>query len=445
MKKLLIILLFTKILFAQAIYFPSVSGNSWETLSPSVLNWKADQLDTLYNYLAEKNTKAFIILKDGKITVEWYFDQFTQDSIWYWASAGKTITALLIGIAQDNGYLDINDKTSDYLGIGWSSCPREKEDLITIRHQLTMTTGLDFTVDDIYDTNPGSLLYRKDAGTQWYYHNAPYTLLRNVIEAASGQTENRFTRERLADPIGMKGLWLMSGFNNVYFSNARSMARFGLLIHNRGIWDGDTLLYDQDYFESMINSSQKLNPSYGYLWWLNGKGQYMLPATQLLFNSDLIPNAPNDLIAALGKNDQKVYVSDSLGLVVIRMGNDAGQTMFALSSFDNELWGKILDLYSYPISIQPKEYYPSSYKLYQNYPNPFNPNTTIVFNLPVRAEIRLNVYDILGRHIEQLVDGIVEPGFHRMKFDGSGLPSGIYVYKFEYGDHVRYKKMVLMK
>ena len=70
----------------------------------------------------------------------------------------------------------------------------------------------------------------------------------------------------------------------------------------------------------------------------------MLPGSQLNFDGKLIPNAPNDLFAALGKNDQKIYVIPSKSIVVIRMGNKATTETLTLSSFDNELWKKINDL-----------------------------------------------------------------------------------------------------
>jgi len=92
-----------------------------------------------------------------------------------------------------------------------------------------------------------------------------------------------------------------------------------------------------------------------------------------------------------------------------------------------------------------KEKQANAFRLFQNYPNPFNPETNIAFNLPIRAEIRLNVYDILGHPVKELANGILESGFHRIIFDGSGLPTGIYFYKFEYGDQTQFKKMVLMK
>jgi CubicO group peptidase (beta-lactamase class C family) len=125
------------------------------------------------------------------------------------------------------------------------------------------------------------------------------------------------------------------------------MARFGLLLLNKGTWNTTSILADESYFGSQINTSQNLNLSYGYLTWLNGTASYMLPTLQAVVQGSLIPNAPADLYAALGKNDQKIYVVPSQGLVVIRMGNSAGLSKFALSSFDNELWGKLKSVIKY--------------------------------------------------------------------------------------------------
>ena len=116
----------------------------------------------------------------------------------------------------------------------------------------------------------------------------------------------------------MTGLWA----NDVFYSKARSMARFGLFILARGSWNGTPIMTDTAYFRRMTTPSQTLNRSYGYLWWLNGQNSYRLPqfAGQLPRLRSFRPR-PADLIAALGKNDQKVYVVPSLGLVVVRQGN----------------------------------------------------------------------------------------------------------------------------
>ncbi|NNL02697.1 MAG: serine hydrolase [Eudoraea sp.] len=327
----------------SSLYFPGTTTDEWQIISPQALGWNANAIQDLIDFLEEKDTKAFVILKDGKIAMEEYFGTFKQDSLWYWASAGKTLTAFTVGIALEKQLLDLNDKTSDYLGQGWTSAPPEKEDLITIKNQLTMTSGLkDMAFDCV---TPDCLEYEGDANSRWAYHNGPYTLLEGVVSEAAGTSFSAFFNSNLRDRIGMEGFWLSTnGLNNVYFSTARSMARFGLLNLNNGMWNETTILGDMEYISEMKNTSQELNKSYGYLWWLNGKESYMAPSLQLVFNGSLIPNAPADTYAGLGKNDQKLYVVPSKGLVIVRMGEDAAENLLGPSSFDNALWEKLGNL-----------------------------------------------------------------------------------------------------
>lgn len=322
------------------LYIPPAGISKWETVTPAELNWNTAAEQPLYDFLEEKKSKAFLILKEGRIAEEFYFGSFTKDSLWYWASAGKTLTSFMVGIAQEQGLLNLSNKTSDFLGTGWTSAPSEKEDLITIWHQLTMTSGLKDSAFDCVTSD--CLEYMADAGTRWAYHNGPYTLLQKVVSAAANSTYAAYFNTHLRDKIGMNGFWLSTnGLNNVYFSNARSMARFGLLALNDGRWGDTIVLGDSDYLTAIRNSSQALNPSYGYLWWLNGKDPFMVPGLQLSFQGPLIPEAPADTYAGLGKNDQKLYVVPSKGLVIVRMGEDTGELLLGPSSFDNALWEKI--------------------------------------------------------------------------------------------------------
>ena len=333
---------------STSIYFPPLTGTDWQTETAASLGWDTTQLNALYPYLQSKDTKAFIILKNGKVVSEKYFGTFTTDSLWYWASAGKTMTGFLVGIAQQQGLININDLTSKYLGTGWTSEPLAKENLITIKNQLTMTSGLDDGVSDPDCTLPGCLVYKADAGTRWAYHNAAYTLLDEVVENASKLTYNVYFQQNIGSKIGMGGTWVKTpNSNNIFYSNARSMARFGLLMLNNGKWGSTILLSDTNYFNSQVNTSQNLNLSYGYLTWLNGKSSCMLPQSQTVFPVSIIPNGPTDMYAALGKNDQKIYVVPSQQLVIIRMGNTAGGVSLASSDFDNELWGKLKTIIKY--------------------------------------------------------------------------------------------------
>ncbi|OQY73926.1 MAG: hypothetical protein B6D44_05925 [Ignavibacteriales bacterium UTCHB2] len=87
----------------------------------------------------------------------------------------------------------------------------------------------------------------------------------------------------------------------------------------------------------------------------------------------------------------------------------------------------------------------NNYSLSQNYPNPFNPATTIMFSLPVSAQVTLKVYDVLGREAASLIDSYKEAGSHSIKFDASNLTSGIYFYQLKAGEYIETKKLILQK
>lgn len=343
MKRKLLLFLLCISLFpfakSQNLYQPPINNNlPWDTISPASLGWCTNRIDSLYRFLELNNSKAFIVLKDGKIVLEKYFGSFTADSVWYWASAGKSLTSLLIGKAKEEQYLSLQDTSSKYLGTGWTSATVAQENNIKILNQVAMTTGLDDGVPDNHCTLDTCLQYLAPAGSRWAYHNAPYTLLEKVIESATSQNINTYTTSKIKSKIGMTGLWLTVDYDNVYYSKARSMARFALLVQNNCIWNGDTVLRDPVYKQQMLNSSQSINPAYGYLWWLNGKGSFMLPGVQFSFPGSYAPDAPADMYAALGKNGQIASIAPSKGLVVIRMGNPPGESIEVPSQFCNSIW-----------------------------------------------------------------------------------------------------------
>lgn len=71
------------------LYFPATNGSEWETVDPASLGWCEEELDTLQSFLDDRQTKAFMILYKGRIAVEYYFDEFTEDSLWVWNSPVK--------------------------------------------------------------------------------------------------------------------------------------------------------------------------------------------------------------------------------------------------------------------------------------------------------------------------------------------------------------------
>ncbi|GAA5220681.1 serine hydrolase domain-containing protein [Membranihabitans marinus] len=325
------------------LYFPPIGIDTWETKPMESLGWDVDVAEELFDFLEQNSSRAFIVLHEGRIVIEKYWGKdilnntFDSDSKWYWASAGKTLTAFLVGLAQENNFLNIEDKTSDYLGENWTSMSKDKEDLISIKHQLTMTTGMDYNVGNLDCISPNCLQYKADAGSQWYYHNGTYTLLENVVSNAAGQSYNDFTHQYLESKIGMEGSWIPLDDLNVYWSTARDAARFALLLSNNGVWEDEVVMSDMDYYHNMINPSQSLNLSYGYLTWLNGQSSIMFPGINTPINTSLAINAPADLFAGLGKNGQFIEVVPSESLVVIRMGQAPDASNVPII-FHNDMW-----------------------------------------------------------------------------------------------------------
>lgn len=399
---MILFLLFLNSLFSQ-VYFPT-TNESWETISPAELNWCVEYESELDVFLDTTDTKAFIILKDGKIAYEKYFNGFARDSVWYWASAAKSLTSILVGIANTEGLLKVHEPTSMFLGTGWSSLEPEQEDKIRIQHHLNMTTGLDEKTNPQEETTADKLTYKVDAGTRWYYYNAPYFLLHNVLESIYEQNMNQITNQKLKNKIGMQGLW----FDNIFISKALDAARFGLLVMNQGEWNGEYIYNPfSDYSYDMIIPSQTLNPAYGYLWWLNGKETYLQPGIEFEFKGPIIPSAPQNMFMAAGKNDQRIYIDRSNGLVIVRFGDPGDEVALAISGYDEKLWQKINN---YICTTTKVENLPTSYHIDNNIIY-FNSNLQYILtdlNGRILSQAKSNQVDISsynGLFLLKVIDG----------------------------------------
>ena len=88
---------------------------------------------------------------------------------------------------------------------------------------------------------------------------------------------------------------------------------------------------------------------------------------------------------------------------------------------------------------------PRDYDLTQNFPNPFNPATVIGYALPVKSHVLLTVHNLLGQVVATIVNGDQEAGFHQIRFDATGLASGVYLYRIEAGKFVQTRKLTLIR
>lgn len=402
--------LFSNCLLSQEIYFPPISGDEWETTNPADLGWCSDKIDSLYAFLDATDTKAFLLLKDGKIVLEKYFDDFAPASQWYWASAAKPMMGALAGIAHQDGHLGLDNPTKNYLGDGWTSAGPEKEALITLRHHLSMTTGLDDALNN-FCTTPACLQYLADAGERWSYHNATYYLLANVLEAATGKGLNQYFDEEITATTGIDGDWQNSGYAKVLYSTPRDFARFGLLMLNNGYWGDTPVLEDAGFFQAMATPSQELNKAYGYYWWLNGQETYMVPYTQEVFSGSLCPDAPADLYAGVGAGGQYLNIVPSNGMVLARMGEYLSGVLSPFE-YNNDFWRFINDFACLPNALHERES-PSVHI----FPNPVG--DVLQLTLPENMrEYSVHIFDTVG--IEKIT---VE---NSSKIDVGTLPKGIY-------------------
>ena len=118
--------------------------------------------------------------------------------------------------------------------------------------------------------------------------------------------------------------------------------------------------------------------------------------------------------------------------------------MYTIDNYGWSLFEKYADPYKLKngAAVLEKNY---EFSLKDNYPNPFNPTTVIAFTLPRQENVKLAVYDILGREVMRLADGAYEAGEHSFQFNASDLASGIYIYTLQTSSNVISKKMMLMK
>jgi CubicO group peptidase (beta-lactamase class C family) len=346
----LVVLLFATPAWAQ-LQFPA---NDWETVAPESVGWDKEGLDQALDFAFTRNSSEVIIVLRGKILAQRRQniqnkstryrnriegqDDRGQD-IEDVASAQKSIVSFLVGVAQEKKLISIDDPVHKHLGEGWSKASGEREAKIKVRHLITMTSGLNTR-----------LQFVAPAGTQWKYNTTAYARSLQVIEQAAGMTANQLTKKWLTDPIGMKdskwvkrpggGLLSAVDANTVGFATTASdLARFGLLMLADGKWKANVLLADKQYLKDSHSPSQQLNPSYGYLWWLNGKKAAVRPIGGKT-NKPLLAEAPADMYAAQGAMGRKCYVCPSLDLVVVRLGDTPDS--FGKTRFDKQFWKLIM-------------------------------------------------------------------------------------------------------
>ena len=288
---------------------------------------------------SEQVTLSLIVVHKGKIIHERYaegFDMTTKTRTW---STAKSIAVTLIGMLVDQGEMNLDDS----LNIEW--LPKEKtsendpRSEITLRHVLNMSSGL-YTVDSRkmeYATGSGLSYWAgassvtgarnrgliRKPGSYWDYENYDTLLAILAMKNALGDHTKymEFPRKALFDKIGMRNTFVSTDrfgdfiFSSQVYTNARDLARFGMLYQQNGIWNGEKLISEKwiNFVRTPAPATNERGNFYGGQWWL-------VP--------DDRNDIPKDAYSTAGNRGQYVVVVPSHDLVIVRRGLDYGKQGF---------------------------------------------------------------------------------------------------------------------
>jgi CubicO group peptidase (beta-lactamase class C family) len=304
---------------------------------------KLDQVMQTQEWLYGGDSWGIVIIRHGYLVREHYtFNVLipTRFDVW---SCTKTFTGTAWGLLLDDSRkgrlpvtVDLDSPAYEFIPEGQPLSDPDKA-RITIRHLLTMTSGFKGEKWGIActptATGEGPLehalgrcpnRYGKwvdrlagEPGTVWDYSDPAFTHLSLIFTRITGQQMSDYLQERVLDPIGIEGFtWdvqggsgslgpLTNAHTGVHIS-AREMARFGYLALHGGTWNGQQVV-PAWWLELATQTSQDLNPAYGYTWWVNTKGARW-------------PGLPKDMFALEGYRANRCYIIPSLDLVVARVG-----------------------------------------------------------------------------------------------------------------------------
>ncbi|RKE03675.1 serine hydrolase domain-containing protein [Marinifilum flexuosum] len=245
-------------------------------------------------YLEDHETVAYLIIQDGKVLYEEYWDGYDADSHSNIFSATKSIVSLLIGIAINEGKIkSVDEPIGNYL----EEFANDERGKITIKNLLTMSSGLDW--DEAY-SSPTSITTKayygkklrqvctdqeliEKPGVRFRYQSGNTQLLSFIVEEATGETISKYAERTLWKPMHAvnTALWSLDKKDGdeksfcCFNTNARDAARFGQLVLNKGSWNGKQLVSEQYIADATGAADYLLNEEktakldfYGYQYWV---------------------------------------------------------------------------------------------------------------------------------------------------------------------------------
>ncbi|WP_110180522.1 serine hydrolase domain-containing protein [Nocardioides solisilvae] len=273
------------------------------------------------------------VVRDGRTVLSKDLDRRVDTSTAW--SITKSVTSLLVGIAQDRGLLRLDDRVSRYVP-EWRRTPSRR---VTVRHLLANTSGREWSMETDYTEMTSArnktrfsvrLSQQARPGTEWYYNNSAIQVLEAVLEKATGMPVHEFADRVLLRPLRMRSSSIQrdpSG-NTMLFAGlvttCPDLARLGVMLADGGKYQGRRIVSKRYLRQATQRSSSELNRAYGLLFWINEPGP-VLPAVPLPEGTPtpqgpMVPGAPEDAFWAIGLGQQILHVSPSTGVVAVRLG-----------------------------------------------------------------------------------------------------------------------------
>ncbi|HYI61101.1 MAG TPA: serine hydrolase [Acidimicrobiales bacterium] len=313
-------------------------GAEWAEADPAASGLDPAAFDRLAAQAEAADSSCLVVTRHGAVVDERYWQGSDAESAQEAFSVTKSITSTLVGIAQDEGDLALDDSASRYIP-SWAGTPAEA---VTVEDLLSNDSGREWSLSLDYGQMVNAtdqtafavgLGQPRPPGQEWVYNNSAIQTLDEVLTTATGQEPQDYARARLFDRIGMdrSEMTTDAAGNTRTFMGLQTtcldLARFGYLMLRGGEWDGEQVVSRQYVEAATGRSSTELNAAYGYLWWLNRRGQLADPDVATTGAPDgarpddqMVPGVPDDVFWALGLFDQIVAVIPSEGIVATRMG-----------------------------------------------------------------------------------------------------------------------------
>lgn len=325
-------------------------GEDWDEADAEEMGFDPAVLESIAAQAEAGGSNCLLVTRRGRIVAEWYWNDGAQDRPQEVFSATKSFSSTLVGIAQDQGALRVEEPASTYL-TEWAGGPSAA---VTVEDLLSNDSGRSWSLVQDYvelirapdrDEFALSLDQEHEPGEVWAYNNAAIQTLDVVLERATGRPTAEFAQEHLLGPIGMADstMTVDPAGNTLAFmglqSTCRDMARFGHLFLQQGEWDGEQVV-SREWVQRATQPSQGLSAAYGYLWWLNRPGRLVNPTIATggpaeaggVEEGQLVEGAPEDMYWARGMGGQMVQVDPGSQTVAVRLGPSAvpeGATPFS--------------------------------------------------------------------------------------------------------------------